>query len=513
VRRQHLSKSRFVAGQQCDKLLWLKVHERNAPELVPDADLQALFDRGNRIGELARTLVPGGTLIALDPRRRQHAVAATQAALQAGASVLYEASFEQDDTFVAVDILERTDAGWVVIEVKSSRAVMPQHIIDLAVQMHVVQRAGLKVVRAELMHLNPKHRHPDTGPLFIRADVTEAVAKRVRIVKPALQRQLRVLQSADCPDVEPGNHCYRPYTCPFEKRCCVAAPAHDVSELYELRHAGGHEPLREQGYANIADLPDAIPLPQVADRQRRAVKTGALVVEPGLAEALAELRSPRAYLDFETINFTLPVWNGCAPSQNLPVQFSVHREEPDGSVSQHAFLAEGPDDPRRALTEKLLALTAPAATVLAWYAKFERDRILELADAFPDLAPPLHNLSAKLVDLLPIVRGHVYHPDFRGHFGLKIVVPALLPELSYSTLEIKDGMTASGLLKDLLFTPETFTEQAQTDLRRDLLRYCGHDTHVLVHLVRYLERAAHRAHERPGLANCCASVRGERSVA
>lgn len=45
-----LSKSRFTAGLQCHKQLWWRVHEPDAPELVPDAAQQAIFDQGTRVG-------------------------------------------------------------------------------------------------------------------------------------------------------------------------------------------------------------------------------------------------------------------------------------------------------------------------------------------------------------------------------------------------------------------------------------------------------------------------------
>ncbi len=49
-----LSKSRYCTGLQCLRQLWWRVHEPDAPELKPDPGLQAVFDRGHRIGELAR---------------------------------------------------------------------------------------------------------------------------------------------------------------------------------------------------------------------------------------------------------------------------------------------------------------------------------------------------------------------------------------------------------------------------------------------------------------------------
>ena len=55
-----LSKSKYVSGLQCPKLLWWCVHEPDAPELVPDEGLQAIFDMGHHVGDLAKRLYPDG---------------------------------------------------------------------------------------------------------------------------------------------------------------------------------------------------------------------------------------------------------------------------------------------------------------------------------------------------------------------------------------------------------------------------------------------------------------------
>ena len=56
-----LSKSRYTAGLQCHKQLWWRVHEPEAPELVPDAGTQRLFDTGLHVGEVARTTSPAAS--------------------------------------------------------------------------------------------------------------------------------------------------------------------------------------------------------------------------------------------------------------------------------------------------------------------------------------------------------------------------------------------------------------------------------------------------------------------
>ena len=99
--------------------------------------------------------------------------APTREALEDGAGAIFEASFFQDSTFVAVDVLERTPEGTHLVEVKSSTKLKPEHVADVAVQLHVLRKAQVNVVRASLMHLNPDFRSPDQGDRFVIVDVTD----------------------------------------------------------------------------------------------------------------------------------------------------------------------------------------------------------------------------------------------------------------------------------------------------------------------------------------------------
>lgn len=482
-----LSKSRYVAGLQCHKLLWLKVHEADAPELVPTSALTARFEGGHRVGELARAYFPGGTLIELDPRERGPGLQATAEALARGDRAIFEACFEVDGAFAAIDVLERVGAGFVVIEVKATLSAKPQHLEDLAMQVHLARRAGLRVDRVEVMHLNRKHRHPKTKPLFVRTDVTEEVNALVPSVAARIKQQ-RAMVAGDCPEVEVGFHCDKPYPCPFTARCWPVLPEHDVSELVGMSRQS--DALRDQGYEVIADIPEDFALKPLPARQRRAVVSNTVVVEGDLAGALRNLPTPVAFLDFETIAPALPVWSGCRPYQAIPVQHSVHRLVQDGALEHDAFLAEPNTDPRETLAQHLLAATDNVATVFAWNATFERQRIQELAVALPQLRDPLLQLASRVHDLLPIVRNHVYHPDFHGSFSLKAVGPALVPELGYAGLEVADGGTASAALETYLLHPETLTDVERTTLRTSLLAYCERDTRLLVEIYARLRALA-----------------------
>ena len=481
-----LSKSRFLAGLQCHKQLWWRVHEPDAPELVPDAAHRNILDQGNAVGRKAREYIPGGTLVDLPFHEFDNKVARTREVLQCDPAppAIYEATFLADETYAAVDILERGPRGHGVVEVKATNSLKPQHLPDVAVQVHVLRRAGLPVERAEVMHLNPDCRYPDLGNLFVREDVSALVEGVLLGVSDELAAQRRMLEGP-LPDVAIGDHCSRPHDCPFIERCWPKLPQHHVSSLYRIERKQVRE-YEADGYATLYDLPSDLELSAIHARQVRAVTAGRMVVEPALAKALAEFTSPLAFLDFETVSLAIPRWNGCRPWQNVPVQFSCHAEERGRGLVHHEWLADGPGDSRPALAEAVVAACAGARRIVAYYASFERECIRQLAEAVPRLAPELERIERRLVDLLPLVRNYVYHPDFGGSFSIKRTLPALVPGLSYADLEIREGETATLELMRLLFADDELQAGERVGLRAALLRYCERDTWAMVRMLEQL---------------------------
>ncbi len=485
---RRLSKSKYVAGQQCHRLLWWQVHEPDAPELVPDASARAVMDQGSRVGALARTYVPGGTLIDVPYDRYEAKLAATSAALAARAPAVYEASFSAGGIFVAVDILERLGEDHGLIEVKSSTKVKPEHLPDAAVQAHVLAQSGLEVRRVEVMHLNRACTFPDLSDLFTRTDVTTDVATLLPEVPTQVRQLLRMLE-ADLPEVPIGSHCSDPRECPFVSRCWAEVPDDHVTTLFRIGKKAWD--LEAQGFGTIRSLPANLKLNGPAERQRRAVVTGGPVVEPTLRDALRAFEPPLAFLDFETINPAVPVWNGCHPYDNIPVQFSCHRLWGDGRLTHEFWLADGSNDPRPGIAAALVEACAGAGAIVAYNASFEVTCLRTLAAALGGrLAHALHDIEHRIVDLLPTVRDHVYHPAFGGSFSLKSVLPALVAGLSYEGMEIAEGGTASTELQRLILQGDILTADERSRLREALLRYCEMDTRATVELLERLRALA-----------------------
>jgi len=477
-----LSKSRYTAGTQCHKLLWWKIHEPLAFELQPDKVLQDRFDQGRQVGELARTRFPGGVLIDLPHTAANERVALTQKLIAAGAPAIFEATFIADNTFVAVDVLLRENDGFRLIEAKATSSCKEEHWPDAAIQVHVARRSGLTISAAEIMHLNKDFRHPDQGELLLRTDVTAEIEPLLGKIGWEIDAQLRMLEGP-LPDKPIGHNCFEPRDCPFLKRCWPDERDH-IMRLYNIGPKKGCDFIAT-GVNRIADLPATQRLNATQKRQIRAMQEQRVIVEPGLSQALAHLPRRLGFLDFETIQRAVPVWPGMAPWQQAPAQFSYHEANGDGTYKHAEYLAEGPKDCRPELARLMVAATDHAEGVLT-YSGFEKTRIRDLQKAVPELRAELEELEGKLIDLLPIVRENVYHPDFLGSFSLKEVLPALVPELTYSDLVIVDGLVASVEIARLLFVAGKIPKEEHDRVRQDLLNYCERDTWAMVKVLERL---------------------------
>lgn len=146
-------------------------------------------------------------------------------------------------------------------------------------------------------------------------------------------------------------------------------------------------------------------------------------------------------------------------------------------TDHHEFLANGDSDPREDFVRSLLRTLKADGPILV-YSSFEATCLKTLADDFPDLASDINAIIQRLVDLLALIRQHFYHKDFGGSFSIKKVLPALVPDISYKELAIRDGATAAMSFARIA-TGDVGKEEAR-EIRNNLLAYCRLDTLAMV---------------------------------
>lgn len=485
-----LSKSRFMAGLQCHKRLYLECYHRELADPVSEGQ-QAVFDTGTNIGELARMLYPGGLLIAEDYLHHEEAMQTTERALpNTKVPALFEAAFRYDDIRIRADILVRADDGrFDLIEVKSSTQVKDEYIPDIAVQLYVLNGCGVQVRRACLGHINREYVYPggeyDLHQLFTVDDVTDRALTYLAEVPGLLAGMRQPLLDAEPPDIKIGKQCAKPYVCQFFGHCHVDLPEHHVSRLPRISD-NLLAAFEEMGIDDIRDIPaDFTGLSVVQQRIRDCVVNDHVHLDGELAERLQELDHPIHFLDFETFNPALPLYPGTRPYDIIPFQWSDHILDEQGQLRHEEFLFDDPGDPREPFTTSLLETLGTRGSIVV-YSSFEASRMRELAAAFPALADDLSTLiDTRIVDLLQLMRRYCYHPLFHGSFSIKSVLPALVPDLDYTDLDINDGMMASLAFAEMR-RPETDSERRRF-LREGLRSYCKRDTEAEVRLYQMLK--------------------------
>ena len=376
-----------------------------------------------------------------------------------------------------------------MIEVKSSTKTKPVHEPDLAVQLYVLQGCGLNIRRACLLHLDTSYVYQggdyDLDSLFTRADLTRVIREQVKNIPTELERMRAILSNGTEPDIDVGPQCYAPYECPFVSYCHEEGPEFPITEFPRIRQRL-KEQLAAAGIEDIRNVPEDFPdLSPLHQRVRQAVVSGEPFIDQAIKAELAEVAYPIHFMDFETFMPALPLYAGTRPYQTIPFQWSVHILDEQGKVEHKEFLHEGNDDPRRPFAETLLGVLGSQGSIVV-YSGYENRILGETAAALPDHADQLDDLTARLFDLLPVLRNHVYHPEFHGSFSIKAVLPALVPGLGYDGMAISDGGMATVAFAETL-APET-SEERREELKAGLRAYCKMDTYAMVELFRHLAR-------------------------
>lgn len=478
-----LTKADWLMAQQCVGMAW---HTIRTPPAPPDEATRFRMEQGQELHARARQLFPGGALV---PGGEVNAAAAvTGQRIRDGAGKLFEATVLASPFVAKADVLTRLDGGWHLLEVKSSFAdtkEIKDLVDDLSYTTMVFQRAGLPVKKSSLVLLSRGYRFgDDLARLFDTVDKTGEVENRAAEWAPMTEASVKAVLSDIAPTPALSSACR---DCAAFENCLGRGLAHTVLELPSLHHTKLKRFSADE-IVDLADVPDAGLNPNQL-RAKQSALSNRLVVDSGIREKLAEIAWPCHYLDFETVAAVLPLYPGRGCHEQILTQFSIHHLDRIGGELRHSeYLADEKRDCERELAERLIEALQEKGSIMVYNATFEKTRIKALQGRFPDLERPLETILNRIVDLLPIVRDHVYHPDFRGSFSIKHVLPALVRGVSYDDLTIANGDSAITAFARM--ARGEIVGDAVERTRQQLLEYCRMDTFAMVRLHDELARLA-----------------------
>lgn len=485
-----LSKSTFIRGLQCEKSLYLYKHHYRLKDPTPSS-LQAVFDQGTNIGLLAQELFPNGADASPENYFKMvESVGKTQKFISQGESIIYEATFQYNNVLAALDILVKDEEGWKAYEVKSSTKVSETYIKDTAIQYYTITNSGIDLKDISIVHINNQYTRVgelDIHQLFTIESVYDQVLEFLPRIPNEVRRLKNVIESPEVPSIDIGNHCYDPYECDFKGTCWKHIPDYSVFNISRLNKDKKFD-LYKQGVITLdqIDLSQTDLNPNQLLQVQSEINGTSHIDSDEIRNFTNGLNYPLYYLDFETIGPAVPIYDGSRPYQQMVFQYSLHiQEAPTSELEHREYFADPSQDPRIGFIKQLIHDCGSSGDILVYNIGFEKGKLKDLIEMFPEYCNELRGIVNRLKDLMmPFQQKWYYTPEMKGSYSIKSVLPALVPELSYDDLEIKEGGTASNTFLSMVYG--TFEGDVE-ETRRQLLEYCELDTYAMVKILETLK--------------------------
>ena len=477
-------------------MLWLKEH---LPDEFDDTVMnQTVLSTGNDVGDLAMGLFGEYTEVSYTEKLGDM-IPATQKLIDEGVENICEASFSYDGCFCSVDILRNLGNKKVELyEVKSSTELKEIYEHDVSYQHYVLTKLGYDVQKVCLVHIDTsyvRHGELELDKLFKILDLTEVAKSKLDEVEENIKKFREYLKSESEPECDIGEHCSKPYSCGYWEHCAVDMPESDEPTVWEISSLRNNkkQAFYDQGLITFEQLYNAGVL---EGKYLQQVEVEVQNLPPQIDKAqitdfLDTLSYPIYFLDFETFNPAIPLYDNSSPYQQIVFQYSLHYIEEDGGELKHKeCLAYPGSDPRRQIAEQLCIDIPLDVCTTAFNMSFEKGKIKILAELYPDLHDHLMNIHDNIKDLMiPFQKRWYYTKEMQGSFSIKYVLPALYPnepELNYHNLE---GVHNGGEASDTFMAMQKMDKEELEIWREHLLRYCELDTFAMVKVLEKLREA------------------------
>jgi len=399
------------------------------------------------------------------------------------------------------------------------------YVYDLAVQRYIIEHDSniknkenakyfLAVLNSDYIHDGNRYNN-DLITLIDLTTVTKDYQDKINNDLKRVEEYIKNMDGSKCPI---GEFCeYKKTTkCKYADLCFALPEKYSILTYINNHHGFKDEfgnkferyDLINDGKKSILDISDNLLQKEENKIQKDAVKNNSVYIDKEkIQEGIKEITYPIYHLDFETFPCPIPRFKGEKPYYQSVFQFSLHIEREPGICDKNKdhfeYLSKDHQDNREELVKKMCDLidTDNPGTVMVYNQAFEKTRLKELGEIFPEYKNKLKKISNMLFDLMYLIKTNskfyqelgfdetrsklfnYYHKDLNGSFSIKKVLP-LFTNLSYKDLEVGNGMEAVVTYASFnKLTKEQFNQKYQA-----LIEYCKQDTYAMVEILRGLRK-------------------------
>lgn len=482
-----LTLSRFRTGLKCDSLLWY-THEKKYNMEISKQNSYPNLQFGQLL-KLIQELFHNSTPIPMTNPHKSFRL--TKNSLSEKKSIL-NAGFLNGELFTRNSILLPTQDPdkWDIIEAKYTSSIKKDFFVELAYQKYVTELSGTKVSKCYILYINSDYCYQENSKIdpelfFIKEDVSDRVKAITPFMKTKLEHFLNIIQSTKPPKKSSTHSCKSPKVCMLKDLCWTELKDSDIFELRESNYLP--HLLLQSDIKFIQDIPNNVELSNKQKIQISCAKTkSSYTNRANLKKTFSNLKYPYYFLDFETINPPIPVFQNSKPFQHVPFLFSLHIIRKAGEEAEHySYICQDEEEPREKVLYHLQKLITPKGSVICYNDVFEKRCIREATLLYPQYKDWFNSIVSNFFDLsIPFKNFDYYHPNQRGSATLKSVLP-VLTDLDYKDLNINNGLSANQ--EFLKMKLSELSESAKSKVRKNLIEYCKLDTWAMVIIVEKLK--------------------------
>lgn len=478
----NLSKSKYTLGRVCEKKLWLSEFKKEEAK----EDNTTVLANGNMVGDLARHLF-GDDYVLIDYNKGlKEMIKDTKVALAFKPNIICEASFSYNGNFCSVDILKNDIDGVELYEVKSTTEKKDIYLDDIAYQTWVLKMCGLNVKKSYLVHINSEYVKKgdlDIHKFFMIEDVTEDLD--LSDIEEYSNQYHKVINRNIEPDIDLNINCkYNKELCPFFDYCTKNLDKPNVFDIASINFKTKLN-LYKNGVITFKEL---IEDGSINEKGLEQVKysledLGTKINKDNINKFISNVTYPVYFLDFESYQDVIPKFDGTKPYQQICFQYNLdYYLEPGGKLYHKEFLNDKYDEnPMKYLCENLVKDIPNDSCVIVYNETFEKSRLKEMSELFPEYKDHLLNIRDNIIDLMVLFRNRDYYvKEMEGSYSIKYVLPALFPNdesLNYHNLDqVHKGNEASEAYLSL----PSLSRDEEDKLRKNMLKYCALDTFAMV---------------------------------
>ncbi|GAA4803437.1 DUF2779 domain-containing protein [Litoribaculum gwangyangense] len=486
-----LTKTDFIHYLNCPESLWLL---KNKPNEYPNGEfslfLEKLIKEGYEVEAYAKQLFTNGIEI---PENASPEF--TKGIINKGGTVYFQPSFStQKGVFARIDILERlADNTWHIYEVKSSTSIKTDnkhnHLKDACFQKQVLTENGYAVSKVSIIHLNKeyvKQAQIVANELLEIVEVTDklevlysSVVNQIHAASNFINKESINETVCSCKYNTRSNHC------DSFKYFNTTIPEYSIYEIGNIR-AKKIGQLVDNDQLAIIDIPLDFELNANQQTQVASVKHEEPIINiPNIKREIDKLKFPLHFIDYETYASAIPKLDGLSPHKHLTFQVSIHTLSEEGTLTHFEYLLDKMQMPIEML-QAMQDFTGSTGTFVSWHASFEIGRNKDLIEWLPQFTNYLTYINEHTFDLETIFKRDYIDYRFHGSSSIKKVLPVVVPEVTYSDLDINNGTMALDTWGRMVLDKD-FSEDIE-ETRKSLLAYCELDTFAMVEIYKVLIR-------------------------